>query len=122
MHVCILYLYLFFSVCSCLLLFFHQVFLFCLFPSFCHLCLLMIFFAMQQVFNFSVVICINLFFYCLCIYLFIFLNKFIYLSIYFWVFVAACRLFSSCGERGLLFIALCRLLIAVAFLVAEHRL
>ena len=30
--------------------------------------------------------------------------------------------FSSCGERGLLFIAVCRLLIAVASLVAEHRL
>ena len=30
--------------------------------------------------------------------------------------------FSSCGERGLLFIAVCRLLIAVASLVVEHRL
>ena len=30
--------------------------------------------------------------------------------------------FSSCGERELLFIAVLRLLIAVAFLVAEHRL
>ena len=30
--------------------------------------------------------------------------------------------FSSCGERGLLFIAVRRLLIAVASLVAEHRL
>ena len=27
---------------------------------------------------------------------------------------------SSCGERGLLFVAVCRLLIAVASLVAEH--
>ena len=30
--------------------------------------------------------------------------------------------FSSCGERGLLFVAVCGLLIAVASLVAEHRL
>ena len=32
------------------------------------------------------------------------------------------RAFSSCGERGLLFIAVRRLLIAVASLVAEHGL
>ena len=32
------------------------------------------------------------------------------------------RAFSSCGERGLLFVAVHRLLIAVASLVAEHRL
>ena len=30
--------------------------------------------------------------------------------------------FSSCGERGLLFVAVRRLLIAAASLVAEHRL
>ena len=30
--------------------------------------------------------------------------------------------FSSCGERELLFVVVCRLLIAVASLVAEHRL
>ena len=30
--------------------------------------------------------------------------------------------FSSCGERGLLFVTVCGLLIAVASLVAEHRL
>ena len=30
--------------------------------------------------------------------------------------------FSSCGGRGLIFIAMCGLLIAVASLVAEHRL
>ena len=30
--------------------------------------------------------------------------------------------FSSCGEQGLLFIVVCRLLIAVASLVAEHGL
>ena len=50
---------------------------------------------------------------------------FIYLFIYFWlrwVFVAAHRLFSSCAERGLLFIAVHELLTAVASLVAEHGL
>ena len=32
------------------------------------------------------------------------------------------RAFSSCGERGLLFVVVCGLLIVVAYLVAEHRL
>ena len=32
------------------------------------------------------------------------------------------RAFSSCSEQGLLFVAVCRLLIAVASLVAEHGL
>ena len=57
------------------------------------------------------------------IYLSIYLS--IYLFIYFWlcwVFVAARGLFSSCGERGLLFVAVRRFLIAVASLVAEHGL
>ena len=54
--------------------------------------------------------------------LFFFLIYFIYL------FLAALGLhccawaFSSCGERGLLFVAVRRLLIAVASLVAEHGL
>ena len=39
-----------------------------------------------------------------------------------WVFVAARRLFSSFSDQGLFFIAVCRLLAAVASLVAEHRL
>ena len=66
-----------------------------------------------------------------CILLFIqfnvfFINVFIYLLIY--LFLAALglyccpRAFSSCGEQGLLFVAVCGLLIAVASLVAEHRL
>ena len=38
-----------------------------------------------------------------------------------WVFIAA-RAFSSCGERGLLFVAARGLLIAVASLVAEPEL
>ena len=52
--------------------------------------------------------------------------KNIYLFIY--LFLAALGLccctwaFSSCGEQGLLFIAVCGLLIAVASLVAEHGL
>ena len=32
------------------------------------------------------------------------------------------RAFSSCGEQGLLFVAVCRLLIAVASLAADHGL
>ena len=39
-----------------------------------------------------------------------------------WVFVAARGLFSSCGERGLLFVVVHGLLTAVASLVAEHGL
>ena len=31
-------------------------------------------------------------------------------------------LFSTCGEQGLVFVAVCRLLIAVAPLIVEHRL
>ena len=38
-----------------------------------------------------------------------------------WVFVAMYGLFSRCGECGLLFIAVPRLLVVVASLVAEHR-
>ena len=57
--------------------------------------------------------------------LFFFLTfNFFKIFIYFWlrwVFIAACGLFSSCGERGLLFVALRRLLIVVASLAVEHR-
>ena len=52
---------------------------------------------------------------------FFFFNKFTYFWLR-WVFVAAQRAFSSCGEQGLLFVAVCGLLIAVASLVEEHRL
>ena len=57
------------------------------------------------------------------IYLFILKNLFIY-----YLFLAALGLccyawvFSSCGEQGLLFVAVHGLLIVVASLVAEHRL
>ena len=50
---------------------------------------------------------------------------YLFLFIYFclrWVFVAARGLFSSCGERGLLFVVVRGLLVAVASLVAEHGL
>ena len=39
-----------------------------------------------------------------------------------WVFVAACGRFSTCGERGLLFIVVHGFLVAGASLVADHRL
>ena len=56
--------------------------------------------------------------------LFYFLNKFIYFIYFLAVLGLHCcaRAFSSCGEWGLLLVAMCRLLIAVASLVAEHRL
>ena len=56
-----------------------------------------------------------------------FFNKFIYF-IYLFLFLAALglrccvRAFSSCGEQGLLLVAVRGLLIAVASLVAEHGL
>ena len=53
------------------------------------------------------------------------IHLFIYLFIYLWlcwVFVAVHKLFSSCSEQWLLFVAVPGLLIAVASLVAEHRL
>ena len=56
---------------------------------------------------------------------FFLINLFILFIYYFclrWVFVAARGLFSSWGERGLLFLVVRRFLIAVASLVAEHRL
>ena len=59
------------------------------------------------------------------LFLFFFFNKFIYF-IYLFLTVlglhCCARAFSSCGERGLLFVAAGRFLIAVASLVAEHGL
>ena len=57
---------------------------------------------------------------------FYFLNLFIYLfvvvlGLHCWVFVAA-QAFSSCSERGFLFVVVRGLLIAVASLVSELRL
>ena len=57
---------------------------------------------------------------------FFYIFIFIYLCIY--LFMAALGLrcwawaFSSCGKQGLLFVAVLRLLIAIASLVAEHGL
>ena len=50
-------------------------------------------------------------------------NKFVYLLILAALGLRCCaRAFSSCGERGLLFISVHVLLIAVVSLVAEHGL
>ena len=54
--------------------------------------------------------------------------KFFKINLFIYVFVAelglccCARAFSSCGELELLFVAVCRFLVAVASLVAEHRL
>ena len=53
---------------------------------------------------------------------FVFLNKFIYLFLAALGFRCCTWAFSSCVELGLLFVAVRRLLIAVASLVAEHEL
>ena len=59
---------------------------------------------------------------CLCVYLLLFIYLFVYL------FLAALGLhcyaqaFSSCSELGLLFVAVCGLLVVVASLVAGHGL
>ena len=57
------------------------------------------------------------------------LQIFIYLFLNLFIFIFGCVgssllrwAFSSCSERGLLFVAVRRLLIAVASLVAEHGL
>ena len=58
----------------------------------------------------------------------LFFNAFFFFFNFIYLFMAALGVcccvwaFSSCGERGLLFVAMRRLLIAVASLVAEHRL
>ena len=59
-------------------------------------------------------------------YSFFFFFFFKYLFIYFFLAALGLRCcaqaFSSCGEQGLLFVVVCRLLIAVASLAAEHGL
>ena len=54
--------------------------------------------------------------------IYLFIYKFIYLFVAVLGLHCCVRAFSSCGERGLLLVAVCRLLTAVASLVAEHRL
>ena len=56
------------------------------------------------------------------IYFFFFFNKFIYLFLVVLGLCCCVRAFSSCGKRGLLFVAVRGLLIAVASLIVEHRL
>ena len=51
-----------------------------------------------------------------------FFNKFIYLFLAALGLCCCAQAFSSCGERGLLFVAVRGLLAAVASLAAEHRL
>ena len=51
-----------------------------------------------------------------------FKNRFIYLFLAAFGLCCCAQAFSSCSERGLLFVAVRGLLIAVASLVAEHRL
>ena len=58
----------------------------------------------------------------ICLFYFIFKNSFLFYFWLRWVFIATHRLLSSCDEQGLLFVAVHRLLIAVASLVGEHRL
>ena len=53
---------------------------------------------------------------------FFFLNKFIYLFLAALGRCCCMRAFSSCGERGLLFVAVCSLLTVVASFVVEHGL
>ena len=55
-------------------------------------------------------------------YLFIYLYKFIYLFLAALGFCCYAWAFSSCGKWGLLFVAVCGLLIVVASLVVEHGL
>ena len=60
-----------------------------------------------------------------CVVFLFFLYKFIYLFIYLLAALGlrcCARAFSSCGERGLLFVVVCGLLNAMASLVAEHGL
>ena len=60
----------------------------------------------------------------------LFFKNFIYLVIYLVIYLllavlglrCCARAFFSCSERGLLFVVVCRLLIAVASLVVEHGL
>ena len=68
------------------------------------------------------------YFTCICSDVPITLNFFYFFLNFIYLFLVALglrcrtRAFSSCGERGLLFVAVRRLLIAVASLVAEHGL
>ena len=62
--------------------------------------------------------CVHVTFFPVCFFLKI--NLFIYLSLAALGLRCCTQAFSSCGERGLLFVAVCGLLILVASLVAEQ--
>ena len=62
---------------------------------------------------------IGIYFY---LFIYLFLFKFIYLFLAALGLCCCMQAFSSCGKRGLLFVAVRRLLIAVASFVVEHGL
>ena len=68
------------------------------------------------------------FHYCFVLFCFVFNGNYLFIYLLIYLFLAVlglrfcARAFSSCGERGLLFVALHGILIAVASLVAEHGL
>ena len=76
---------------------------------------------LEQLENFyNLLICEVFFLFFVCLFL---INLFIYLFILAVLGLHCCVwAFSSCGKRGPLFVVVCGLLIAVASLVAEHRL
>ena len=73
---------------------------------------------------------------CVCVYIYIYIYIYIYpktsflklLNLFIYLFLSVLSLhcctwaFSSYGEQGVLFVAVCGLLVAVASLVAEHGL
>ena len=69
-----------------------------------------------------ILICISLMTYGFKHLFFLFFKKFIYLFLAALGLCCCTRAFSSCGEQGLLFIAVHELLIVVASLVVEHGL
>ena len=62
--------------------------------------------------------------FCLSIFIFFFSSFFFFFSLVLAALGVRCcmQAFSSCGQRGLLFVAVCGLLIALASLVVEHGL
>ena len=76
--------------------------------------------------NYLLLICTSVvffsFFFWITLFFWFFKNLFIYLFLAALGLSCCARTFSSCSKRGLLFVAVRGLLIAVASLVAEHRL
>ena len=94
----------------------------CLFRPFAHFLMRLLIFFFSSFKN-SLYIYIRIY-----VYIYIYIHIYIHIYTYIYIYMAALglcccpRAFSSCGERGLLFIAVRGLLIAVASLVAEHGL